>query len=222
MVLKKNRCFFYLMILMLFPLFIGGQILNAQKWDDNEWDEVTKDLNYGDTKEEVAKKQKKVSFIDNSDMNVLTPIKYILISMLIILAIIGVVYFIKYNIKKGSNLQKLDINSVTIEQIEENLKQIDLLSLINQAKNQKQFKLAVRLCYLEFLKLLDKQKHLKLKINKTNNDYINEVVNITLKTTLIFKTREFEKIWFSKIDEISEEEFNVIYESYKLSLKNIL
>lgn len=221
MVLKKNKQIFYLLLLMLVAVFTYEPTLKAQTWSDNEWDEVAKDIDYGETKEDIAKKEREFPTFNTPEMNVLTPIKYLVISLLIVLVIIGVVYFIKNNSKQMKSLQKLDINTVSIEHIEENLKQIDLISLINQAKNQQQYKLAVRLCYLQFLKHLDEQKHLTLKINKTNNDYINEVADVDVKKILSLKTKEFEKIWFSKIVEISEEDFLNIYNNYKTSLKYI-
>jgi len=80
--------------------------------------------------------------------------------------------------------------------IDENIHELDFDVLIEQALAEKNYRYAVRLNYLKVLKLLADDYIIEWKKNKTNNDYLTEVINTEYYATFSKLTRTFNYIWY--------------------------
>ena len=85
-----------------------------------------------------------------------------------------------------------------IEVIEENIYESDLEDFIQQATQQKNYNLAIRLFYLAIIKELSLAKLIKWKRDKTNKDYLNEMRGTELYSSFREQTQIFERIWYGE------------------------
>ena len=83
---------------------------------------------------------------------------------------------------------------------EENVAEMDLDQLINNALAQKQWRLAIRYQYLKGLKLLSLHNLIQWQAGKTNMDYYYELKNEQLRDSFLLVTGEFEKTWYGNTD----------------------
>jgi len=87
----------------------------------------------------------------------------------------------------------------------DNIHEIDFHEEIQQAINSGNYRLAVRLCYLSSLKKLSDQSLINWQPEKTNQTYISEIEDVSVKKQFSVLTRQFEYIWYGEffIDERS-------------------
>ncbi|MCL6266462.1 DUF4129 domain-containing protein [Flagellimonas myxillae] len=139
---------------------------------------------------------------------------YILLAVLLFLIIR---FFVK------SNTQSLvysehNPNTVSLSEDERIIKTEDIQQLIRNALADKNYRLAIRYYYLHVLKLLSEQELIDWQLQKTNDDYINELGNSALKSSFSRATLLYDYIWYG--------EFNIDQERYSkaekvfVSLKN--
>lgn len=113
--------------------------------------------------------------------------------------------------------------SVSIEEIEDKIKELNLFDLLNHSIENEEYKKAIRIQYLILLKELDLKKHIKIKKNKTNKVYINELKNTQFRALLISQTIDFERVWYGDVDVFTSDEFNknnVLFTKALNSIKN--
>jgi len=91
---------------------------------------------------------------------------------------------------------------------DENLLQTDNLNeLIYNAIEAKNYRLAVRYLYLLMLKNLKDKELIKWELQKTNEDYIKELSEKSLKKAFENSTRFYDFIWYGNFD-INKLQFN--------------
>jgi hypothetical protein len=133
---------------------------------------------------------------------ILQIIPYILVGILIFLLIM---FFLKVNsnaiVSKASNTP-----TVAITEDEALIKHKDLLKLIKQAIDQKNYRLAIRYYYLNILKQLEDKKLITWEQQKTNEDYIKEISKEAIKTDFKDLTRLYDFVWYGNF-EIDETKF---------------
>ncbi len=82
--------------------------------------------------------------------------------------------------------------------VEENISEVNFDKLIEDAANQKNFRLATRYMYLKSLKKLASRQIIEWHYDKTNSDYLNEITN--LETRKIFKRISYiyDYVWYGE------------------------
>ncbi len=85
----------------------------------------------------------------------------------------------------------------------EEVDQLNLQKLIDDAIARKQYRLAVRFFYLKMLRQLSENQLIVFQTDKTNRDYLNEIESPELRDEFRDITRLFEYIWYGEfpIDE---------------------
>lgn len=96
----------------------------------------------------------------------------------------------------------------------ENIHEIDFNSEIDKAVFEGNFRLAVRLLYLRSLKLLSDQGLINWQPEKTNQAYIDELVDLERKAAFKLLTLRFEYIWYGDF-RIDRENFNLLKSSFE-------
>ncbi|MBC8042876.1 MAG: DUF4129 domain-containing protein [Rhizobacter sp.] len=86
--------------------------------------------------------------------------------------------------------------SLDFQTIVEDIHGLDLDALIDEAIQNKQYRRAVRYCYLRALKLLSNQNLIVWRADKTNRDYISELRQSDLRPALADLTNQFEHVWY--------------------------
>lgn len=88
----------------------------------------------------------------------------------------------------------------------ENINEIDIEQLLNDALNAKEYRLAIRYNYLRILKLLSDQSKIKWEVYKTNYEYQYELKEEKYHDLFCKLTSYFELMWYG--------EFNVDFVKY--------
>lgn len=142
----------------------------------------------------------------------------ILFWTLLILAAALFIYKV-LQMNRASPFSRGSVNiAYTVDQ--ENIHEIDFQKSLNDAVASKNYRLAVRLWYLQILKTLSDKKFIDWQINKTNTDYQHEVREKAFAADFNKVTRLFDSVWYGN-REVHEDEYFIInndFESFKSSL----
>ena len=94
----------------------------------------------------------------------------------------------------------------------ENIEHADVQSLINDAENNNDYRLAVRYYYLLVLKTLTIKNYIKFEDDKTNADYLNEIESMKFSKGFAYTSYLYNYIWYG--------EFPLNTEQYKTAKGN--
>jgi len=99
----------------------------------------------------------------------------------------------------------------------ENIHDINFDNSIEEAINNHNYRLAVRLLYLKCLKQLSDASLIKWQPEKTNSSYVNELANAEQKAIFNSLTRRFEFIWYGEfsIDGQTFNRINLQFQEFK-------
>lgn len=103
----------------------------------------------------------------------------------------------------------------------ENIHEISFDEEIGKALQNNNFRLAVRLLFLNTLKNLNDAKLIDWQIEKTNAAYLNELKSEDHKEYFSVLTRQFEYVWYgdSYINKQSFENIKTIFSNFKITLR---
>jgi hypothetical protein len=99
----------------------------------------------------------------------------------------------------------------TIE--DENIHDISFDTAIQQALQEGNYRLAIRLLYLQSLKILSDKNLIIWQLNKTNTDYFREISRAELKQQFKNVTHAFEYTWYGNLA-IGKDEFTEMKEEF--------
>ncbi len=152
--------------------------------------------NYEDYKNEEAKR-KEQNNSDSISIN-LGPLAWIFY-----IAIAGAVIFLVYILinEGGSNLFSSNRNK-TLNNFEEitaeNIENADIITLIKNAENDDDYRLAIRYYYLLVLKTLSLKNYIKFEDDKTNNEYLIEVSDKPFSKDFQYTSYLYNYIWYGE------------------------
>ncbi|WP_179319560.1 DUF4129 domain-containing protein [Winogradskyella helgolandensis] len=127
---------------------------------------------------------------------VFTILPYLLLGLLVFLL---VRFFLKVN-SNNLIIKARKQGSILFSEEEQIIKNEDIPSLINDAVNQKNYRLAIRYYYLLSLKYLTESENILWQPQKTNEDYINEINQDHLKVDFKNITRIYDYVWYGEFD----------------------
>ena len=156
-----------------------------------EVDEAKKDLNFLKTKKRLRFKPRKRSNFNLPRQN-FEMIRYILIAIICILIVALMANQIYNKDKPGIQAQKdlLDIDDIA---------EVNLHTLLNEAIENKNYRLALRIRFLIILQKLEEKKCIKWNKYKTNRKYIAEVPE-NLRPDFRTIAYTFDKVWYGNED----------------------
>lgn len=95
-------------------------------------------------------------------------------------------------------------DSLDYETLTENIHQINFDAAVEEAVHDRNFRLAVRLLYLQTLKRLTDGGYIDYKPDKTNRQYVYELASSPIQDPFERLTRQFEFVWYGDfpIDEV--------------------
>ncbi|NQX78059.1 DUF4129 domain-containing protein [Gilvibacter sp.] len=103
---------------------------------------------------------------------------------------------------------------------EEDLAQIDLQALIDEALQQGDYRLAVRYMFLKALKELSGKRLIEWHFEKTNNDYLRELESDQLKDEFKTVSRLYDYVWYGEFP-IDKQRFNQAAQRFEQLQKTI-
>ncbi|AQG82048.1 hypothetical protein AWR27_23785 [Spirosoma montaniterrae] len=113
----------------------------------------------------------------------------------------GIAAFVIYLLRKAEMLnflfpKKTQIAELPYEGVTENIYEINFDTAIEEAITRQDFRLAVRLMYLQTLKYLDEAGQINYQPDKTNRQYVYELANSPQQDEFETLTRQFEFVWY--------------------------
>jgi hypothetical protein len=129
-------------------------------------------------------------------------------TVLIILSVAALAYFIfkVLGMDGGKLFGRKAENGLDYSIATDNIHQISFDEAINDAISAGNFRLAVRLLYLQSLKKLSDKDLIDWKIDKTNSDYLQEIMNNSWHNVFRQLTNKFEWVWYGEMN-INRQEF---------------
>lgn len=127
-----------------------------------------------------------------------------------LIALVALYFILRFFLKVNArNIVEGKTNKaiVHISEDDELLLNQDLKALIKEAVENKDYRLAIRYYYLFNLQKLTDKELIVWQQEKTNEDYIREIQNETIKPTFIKTTRLYDFVWYGNFN-INESEFN--------------
>jgi hypothetical protein len=120
----------------------------------------------------------------------------VLVLLSLLLGLVATFFWVM-GVPLGSILGKREKKIVVdYEELKENIHELDFEQLVREAAGQGHYRRAVRLLYLESLKLLSDKEWIDWQINKTNHDYQYELVDTPVATPFEELTLHFEYVWY--------------------------
>jgi hypothetical protein len=139
-------------------------------------------------------------------------IKYLVILIVAALVIFAVIKVIGLDLNIFAGKSK--VVDVPYDESLENIHEISFNEEIEKAIANRNYRLAVRLLYLRSLKLLNDRELIDWQPEKTNQAYIDELIDLERKQQFKVLTLQFEYIWYGDFS-IDKENFNGIKGSFE-------
>ena len=139
-------------------------------------------------------------------------IKYILIAVVIALVVFLVIKLIGLDLKLLTRKSKK--LEVPFEEHLENIHEIDFSEQIAIALQNKNYRLVVRLLYLQTLKQLSDKNLIDWQPEKTNQTYVSELKQQPYHQQFVSLTNQFDYIWYGEFH-IDQQTFETIHQSFK-------
>jgi hypothetical protein len=201
-------------------LYIKDSV-DGKALDSTTWRSLTKDLNYGDTldyKKEPDEKRESKSWNLPSINSTLT--KYVLFAI-VITALLYLLYRLIGSALFAANNKITKSKEATFEILhdDEQMMQKDLNSLLEEALLQKDYKTVIRILFIQSLQELQASHWIKWKKEKTNRDYLNELMPRTAFVPFGSMVLLYEKAWYSE-SMPSQEDLDA-FNTFKQQLKSV-
>jgi hypothetical protein len=196
---------------------VDTSLVEKHAFSESRWEKATKDIDY--SKETRAAPPKTIKgFHFPVSAGVAKIILFTLVISLLIFILVrvmaGNVFIMNKKIKEEDEFSEISP--------EENIHAADLEKLYNAALAAGNFRQAIRICYLVVIRELSSQQLIKWKKDKTNREYMLEMMNHSAQKHFREITFLFERIWYGEA-EINEKNFQLIsprFNSFISVLKN--
>src|SRR5690606_12376458 len=125
----------------------------------------------------------------------------------ILLLIVIFIIWIFYKLNPGASiLAAKDKGEIFFTEEEAIIRSADIKSLIEQALNNKEYRLAVRFYYLLIIQKLKDHQYIVYEFDKTNSDYIKEIQQPSLVSGFKKVTTLYDYIWYGNFM-VNEQDF---------------
>lgn len=136
--------------------------------------------------------------------------------VLFVLGAAAIVFFIVkvMGMNKEGLFGRSSGNSLPYTTTEEDINNISFDEAIRAAIDNRNFRLAIRLLYLQSLKHLSDKGYIDWQINKTNTDYISEVSGKPWQSLFKKLTYNFEYTWYGEMN-VADEDFKNLHGQFQ-------
>ena len=164
-----------------------------REFDEDKWKAIVNGVDYT---EEVARPKKQKSSSPWGG-KILKFISYFVIAALLIAVIYYVTRYLSFDMK----IERTELDAENLEAPVEDIAELDIARMLEQAKRDRNYKLAVRLYYLGLLKKLNDKGAIVWKKDKTNRDYLTELFSANVFFDEVRRlTLSYEAVWYGDHD----------------------
>lgn len=171
--------------------------IEVRRFDREKWKEVVGAVNYNEAppKKEKEKSKRSPGSIGPWGGALLRVIAYLVIGGVVVLLL----YLVLKNMTGKAKARTLKVRHVDVEAPVENIEEIDIQSMLRQARADGNWRLAVRLYYLGLLKNLNDSGMIHWKKDKTNHDYLSELfAKDCYYEEVKGLTLSYEQVWYGE------------------------
>ncbi len=210
MILRMYNSFFLIIIFCL-SANVNSNAQETNSISQSKYQELQKELNLDKTKSTLVLKEKFLNkktprtpkYSSNNFSNtILQNLINILGYLAIFIAVITVLIFFFNKIKLK---EKFDISPSDDDFIED-IDAVDVMSGLKLALSQRDYRMAIRMKFIELLQLLQAREYIDWKSDKTNRDYVYEITNKGFRKTFKSLANTYEFIWYGNT-KVSEADF---------------
>lgn len=139
----------------------------------------------------------------------------------------GFVIFIIIKVLLGSDFRLWNSNiksqklSEKLVYEDEDIHEVNLNKLLQEAIENKDFRLAIRYYYLSTLKTLSNNQLIDYHKDKTNSEYLFEIENKTMRTNFSYLSYIYSYVWYGEFP-VDETNFKVAENKYQSFLKSLV
>jgi hypothetical protein len=202
---------------VLWPNMICGQVDSTEasnSWSDEHWREVSQSLDWGEKEEEEEEKEKQSKKAELEEKKppslslfsgeVGKIISYCCLGLLVL-----AVFWIIYKGRRGLKDAAVEVSLDEIQKDEEHIEitETDLDKLLRLAIADANFRLAIRIYFLDALKTLNHQKYIQWERSKTNGTYQRELIEQKFSPQFQSILLIYEIVWYGERG-LNETEFN--------------
>ena len=160
-----------------------------RRFDEDKWRKIVHGINYN---EEPSSAPEQNPFAPWTG-TLLRLVSYAIIVAILLLLIYYVGRYVSFRLK----IERTKLESDDLTKPVEDIQTLDIRQLLEQAKRDRNYKLAVRLYYLELLKKLNEEGAIIWKKDKTNREYLAELFSRNFFFDDIRRlTLSYEAVWY--------------------------
>jgi hypothetical protein len=165
----------------------NAQPVQVRAFDKKKWREITAGADFRETSKPST----------NFSIPWLGPVLKVLAYPVIIAVVVALLYLVIKNVTLDLKIRRDKLKGADIETQLDSIDDIDLDALLDHARKNGDFKVAVRLYYLKLLKKLDEMEKIVWKKDKTNRDYLSELFAKDFHFQQVRGlTRSYESVWY--------------------------
>ena len=193
-----------------------SSVVQKREFDKATWEKITRNIDYSNEKHPPAEVKTKNLHISFFSSGVLKIIFFSIVG--------GLLAFVVFRLLKG-NLSvpnpaiRNDIHT-SMNVSEEERPDADLRRLYNEAVEKGNFRQAVRIFYLLVIRELSARQFIRWRKEKTNREYLFEMMNHGSYSRFAEITLLFERIWYGEM-ELNEHDFRLVDPEFRLFLSGI-
>ncbi len=195
----------YIICILLSLVWMYSSANDSIQLDQKKWEEWRTEYTYPDVKKSEEKKPEITKTEAPSNSNSETIVKYVIIGI-VVLILLAVVIAIIMNTRLDQKVTTR-VEAKTIEEAEENLPEVELNDIYQEAIEAGEFKKALRIRFLMVLQLLIDQNHITWKKRKTNVQFANEIESAEIHNIFSSIVSVYDTIWYGET-ELGQEKFN--------------
>lgn len=191
---------YLLLLLCCFgPVFLPAQSESAEgpeqvrAIDAAQWEQATGKLDYSKDLAEAPKPPRNTPSW-NPNFEFLGKVLQVLAALIAFCFIAYAVYQM-LQVPRNKTVAR-DGVEITVENVEQYIHETDLQQFLQEALNQQNYPLAVRLYYLQVIKNLSEKKAIDWSLEKTNRDYQRELSAHSHAPAFRQATLVYERVWY--------------------------
>jgi len=204
-------------VLVLILFLMGTSNFLAQgPIDEDEWDNLRKELNY-DEEQEEAGGDGGSPFLWGFFGTLFSSSIMLFGSILVIALVVFLIYIlIRHSRRANFRIPAKSAKEITPEEPDSRSSYQDLWTAFNHAKSRGNYKECIRLIHQICIKNLSESGLLKLHPDKTNWEYVSELKSFKLANDFSELTAEHELIWYgdSSIDETEFKKLELAFNDF--------
>ena len=179
----------------------------VKQFDEAKWKSIVGNTNYSEEPPDAPD-------LRNLSLPWAGPVLKVIGYGLIVAMVIALLYYLVKNVKFGPKPEK-KVQSADVESTAEDIEELDIEKLLDQAKREGNYRLAVRLYYLGLLKRLNQVGKIAWKKDKTNRDYLSELFSRDFYYGEVRSlTHSFEAVWYGD-HALSAESFDRLRKNFE-------